>query len=218
MTRIAIQWPLILLGVAALASGCEQTSSEAVTTEMHEDFDHDHEHVHGAGQDHEHEHADGHEGRHSHPHSHSHRHGEPLHGGRIVSIGHTHHQDGEAHYHAEVMPVTDGTITFHILTESVDGASRDFPVEATEVTAYVNASKGESTQPVRALETTFAAVGAPGSAEFRSAVPEQFAQIARLSIVVPKIVLGGERFSFSFTASRAVSSQDSESAGQETAE
>ena len=49
---------------------------------------------------------------HGHGHSHSHRHGKPLHGGRIVSIGHTHHKNGATHFHAEVMPLT-GDIRFH---------------------------------------------------------------------------------------------------------
>ena len=161
------QWFVTLLGIALVASGCEQPDAAPVTTDMHEDFIHDHEHVHGQGHDHEHEHSGGHAGRHSHPHEHSHRHGEPLHGGRIVSIGHTHHRDGETHYHAEVMPLTGGVISFYILTESTEGETQEFPIDAQEITGYIAEQAGDSNQAAHGQEVKFTVDAAIDSAEFR---------------------------------------------------
>ena len=128
-------------------AGCTEPQSDsepAVTTEMHEDFDHHHPHQHGTHHDHEHEHGDGFEGTHSHDHSHGHRHGSPLHGGRVVSIGHSHHKDGETHFHAEVMPVADDLISFHILTEDESGESVDAQVDAKEITGLISVKGDES--------------------------------------------------------------------------
>lgn len=183
-----------------LAVGCEESGTTAVTTDMHEDFDHSHKHTHGEGSEHEHEHPDGFEGSHSHSHSHSHRHGEPLFGGRITSIGHSHHKGGETHYHAEVMPVVDGTITFHLLTESSDGKSESYPIKEKKLVSIINEQNGEA---ILASELIFASKDDKSpSSTFVAAVPDKFSDDQKLLIVIPKITLGGERLSFSFTVNQ----------------
>ena len=181
-----------------VSSGCS-SDSDAITTDMHEDFDHDHKHQHTGDDDHEHEHKDGFRGAHSHDHSHGHRHGDPLHGGRVVSVGHTHHKDEVAHFHAEVMPVTDNTICFHILTETEDGVSSDHAIDVMEIPAIISVKNQES----NSAECVFKGVGAGKAAsEFKLQIPERLAEGDSFSVVVPKVKLGGIRQNFSFTVSR----------------
>ena len=203
-------WQVIVQGLAPLmffsliCSGCSKPDA-ALTTDMHEDFDHTHKHQHTGNDDHEHEHGDGFKGSHSHGHSHSHRHGEPLHGGRIVSIGHTHHKDGATHFHAEVMPLTDSTIRIHLLTESDKGESLDYPIEAAEIPAMISVKGRES----GALECSFTRVGEGDSAsEFGLTIPQGIADGEAFSVVIPKVELGGQRQNFSFTVSPQKSKQD----------
>ena len=208
MRRLLDAIIVIPLGITLILVGCEQSTSEPVTTDMHEDFDHDHDHQHGAGHDHEHEHDDF-EGSHSHPHTHGHRHGEPLHGGEIVSIGHSHHKDGATHYHAEVMPVIGDQIVFYVLTESEAGESKEHPVGTKEIVAYLNE---EGADPAQATEVSFHGEGDADSARFQAEIPDGFADTRRFSIVIPKITLGGERLNFSFTAARSESTEKSDDA------
>lgn len=183
-------------------AGCTESQSNsepAVTTEMHEDFDHHHPHQHGTHHDHEHEHGDGFEGTHSHGHSHGHRHGSPLHGGRTVSIGHSHHKDGETHFHAEVMPVADDLISFHILTEDESGESVDAQVDAKEITGLISVKGDESA----GHEVTFRVTADDGEVSvFTVTLPEELDHGEAYLVVIPKVVLDGQRQNFSFTASR----------------
>lgn len=184
--------------LAALCAGCSDAGS-AVTGDMHEDFNHDHRHQHTDGDDHEHAHKSGFRGAHSHPHTHGHRHGDPLHGGRIVSIGHTHHKAGVNHFHAEVMPLTDNTIRFHLLTETSDGDPRDYPIKDREIVALISVKGQEST----GTEQSCQAVGDSGQAsEFTLAIPEDLTDGNAFSVVIPKVVLDGQRQHFSFTVTR----------------
>ena len=183
-------------------AGCTEPQSDsepAVTTEMHEDFDHHHPHQHGTHHDHEHEHGDGFEGTHSHDHSHGHRHGSPLHGGRVVSIGHSHHKDGETHFHAEVMPVADDLISFHILNEDESGESVDAQVDAKEITGLISVKGDESA----GHEVTFRVTADDGEVSvFTVTLPEELDHGEAYLVVIPKVVLDGQRQNFSFTASR----------------
>ena len=110
-------------------AGCAE-SDRGVTPGMHTNVPHDRKHHH----DGDHDHSDG--GTVPHPHHHSH--GQPLHGGRIVSIGHTHHKDGATHFHAEVMPLVDDVIRFYLLTESDDGESVDYSTQDKEIPALMS--------------------------------------------------------------------------------
>lgn len=183
---------------ALLLAGCSDQDDAAVTTDMHEDFDHDHKHQHSDGDDHEHDHADGFKGTHSHGHSHSHRHGDPIHGGKIVSVGHTHHKGGATHYHAEIMPIEESSIRFFVLTESDDGVSKDYPIEDGEITALISLKGKEAA----ASNVNFLSVSEGKSAEFVLSIPDDMTDGDAYSVVVPKIKLGGQRLNFSFTASR----------------
>ena len=183
----------ILVLTVSLAFGCGQSEEAPVTTDMQEDFDHSHKHTHGQGFDHEHNHDDF-EGSHAHPHSHGHRHGEPLYGGRIVSVGHTHHKQGETHFHTEVMPYKAGAITFHILSESSNGKLEAFGVKDTEIIGYLaNADRpSASTQQLRFVQSKKSA------SEFSANVSNLVEDAQDVSVLIPKIVLGKQRFSFSF--------------------
>ena len=191
-----------------LAVGCEESVTPAVTTDMHEDFDHSHKHTHGEESDHEHEHQDGFKGSHAHNHSHPHRHGEPLFGGQITSIGHSHHKDGETHYHAEVMPISNGFITFHLLTETSDGKLKIYPVPDQEIESFINEFNGE---PIRATELDFVPQNNQSkSSSFTATIPEKFRENQKLLIVIPKITLGGERLNFSFTVNQDKETEESD--------
>ena len=186
-----------------------------ITTEMHEDFDHTHKHQHTGEDEHEHKHDDDFRGSHSHGHSHSHRHGEPLHGGRIVSIGHTHHEKGATHFHAEVMPLTGNTIRFYLLSETDDGKSLDFPIADKELTALVSIKGREASGG----EHAFGAVGEGDStAEFSLVIPEHLLDGDEYAVVIPRITLDGQRQNFSFVVARPGDSDDTSDAAspQET--
>lgn len=209
MNRLSPPFALLFFAFVILATGCEDSGTTAVTTDMHEDFDHSHQHMHGEESEHEHEHQDGFEGSHDHPHSHSHRHGKPLFGGEIGSIGHSHHKGGEKHYHVEVMPVVDGVITFHLLTETSEGESKIHPVEENEIVSMINEFKSE---PVRASELVFVSKDNKSPAStFAASIPEKFSEDQKLLIVIPKITLGGERLNFSFTVDQNKKTQPASS-------
>lgn len=148
-----------------------------------------------AGDAHDH---DGDEHHHDHDHAH-HHHGGP-HEGRLVEIGHTHHEhdDKVTFYFAEVMPIDDGTLTFHLVSEA-EGSGHEmivFPSEEEEITAIIN---GQGDDALSAFEVSLAAIKDKGASGFTAALPEAL-HGKQLTVVVPKIVLGGERMDFSFEA------------------
>lgn len=198
MTNVPIPTPFLLCLMLTF-SGCAD-SDEPITTDMHEDFTHDHQHRHGDNEDHEHEHGNDFEGSHSHGHVHGHRHGKPLHGGRISSIGHTHHKDGATHFHVEIMPLTDNTIRFFLQTENEEGEAIDCAITESEIVALLSVKGQESS----GMEMTFAAVAEGESAEFALELPEDLAEQTAFSVVIPKIKLGGQRQNFSFKIEREV--------------
>lgn len=201
-----------VLGCALAHAGCDSFEAP-LTGDMQADSGHDHRHQHGAGHDHEHEHEDGFSGRHSHSHTHGHRHGKPLYGGRVISIGHSHHRKGETHYHAEVMPVSVGRITFHVLTENNSGESEEFRVEASEIVAYVDRLDKESIGP---REVVFSLPdGESGGSTFVATIPQTLLESRELSVVVPKIVLGGQRQTFSFETQAEDNADSSASAAKQ---
>jgi len=207
---------IVFVVAALMNAGCSEPADSGLVTDMHHDFDHEHKHQHGETQgDHEHEHEGGFQGSHTHEHSHGHRHGEPLFGGKIVSIGHAHHEDGATHFHAEVMPIQEGGICFHVMTDADDGSLEPMPIEATELTALIGVRGKESLS----AECTFTAVGdeRPAS-QFSVVIPESIAEETSYSIVVPKIEVGGHRQNFSFQVQRGVDADKQGSASSETAE
>lgn len=209
----AVALCLALCGLALsglVLSGCSDPS-DPITTDMHEDFTHDHQHQHSAGDDHEHEHDDNFEGSHAHGHAHGHRHGKPLHGGRVVSIGHTHHKDGATHFHAEIMPLTDNTIRFFLQTENKAGEPIDCAVALADVEALVSVQGGEAA----ARDAKFVAVGEGRTAEFALTLSADLAEGDAFSVIVPSLELGGQRQNFSFKIARETNDavSDAETAG-----
>ncbi len=197
--RTARDWmPSALLMAALSCLGC--TDQEAgIVTDMHHESGHDHEHQHSG---HEQSHDGGSHGSHSHQHPHGHDHAKPLYGGSIISIGHTHHEGGITQFHAEIMPLTDGIIRFHILTDSADGGLQTCPVEVKEITALVSITGQELT----ASEQTFSAGGdgeATSESEFHLEIPAAIADADEYSIVIPALKTGGHRQNFSFNVKRS---------------
>ncbi len=195
MKSIDVGLAVFLLATGLSLVGCEQSASTVDTA----DSENGQRHQHGSG----HAHAD--------PHNHGHQHGDPIHGGRIVAIGHTHHGSKETHYHAEIMPVVSGQITFHVLTDDAKGKSQTVPVAATKIVAYVDPLDRET---VQAYEVVFSSKDNGGGSTFVATIPESLQDCKRLSVVVPKIELGGERLNFSFTTSL----KDAPAQSQETTE
>ncbi len=132
-------------------------------------------------------------------HDHSHHQGKPLHGGRIVSIGHTHGGDDVTQFHAEIMPVTDKTIRIYLLAESDAGETKDISIDSKEIPALISIKGRDSI----AIEAPFQAVveGDAGSA-FSMTLPDPLVDGEAFLVVVPKIMLGGLPQNFSFSATR----------------
>ena len=161
------------------------------------DVSHVHRHVHSDDVAHDHGHADF-EGAHSHPHDHQHRHPDAPHGGRIVAIGHTAHQnDGEPLYHAEIMPIQSGTITLHLLTES-NGSWNEFPIDARQIGGVVAASD-EPDAPTYPL--TFESID-DNPSEFTASVPKNLVDAKKLRVAVADLTLGTEVHQLEFDTSR----------------
>ena len=191
-------WVLACVLRVLFCGGCADEEA-GITTDMHEDFVHDHKHQHTSDDDHEHDHEDGFKGAHAHDHSHGHRHGEPLHGGRIVSIGHTHHKEGITHFHAEVIPLTDHSIRFHLLTESASGESQDFPIKATEIPGLISIKGSEA----GSTDCTFTSTGTADTAsEFALEIPESLREGDAFTVLIPKVTLNGNRQNISFSITR----------------
>lgn len=189
--------------------GCNQqpdTTSEPITSNLDHNHDHDHKHVHGPGADHEHEHEDGHQGAHSHLHTHGHRHGKPIHGGKIVSLGHTHHEKGSTNYHAEILPANEDQISFHVLVEDEEGKLKDFSADDEKVAGFVNVKKGNS---LGAVEIEFER-DKEDQSKFASAIPERFIKAEDLTVVIPKIQIGSQKLDFSFKVAREIAEEKKE--------
>lgn len=172
MNVAQLQFALVI-GVALLTSGCQESRK------ANRDTDNDGEHRHksrGA-------------------HSHGHQPGKAPHGGRLVSIGHRHHEKGETYYYAEVMPVAEGRISFHLLVAAPGGKLTNDSYDGS-IEAIINRPGGGSTgaQSVRFDATKTV----DGDSSFSANIPERFTDARKLLVVVPKIRLGGERFTFSF--------------------
>lgn len=170
----------------------ETRLNQSINTQ--EDVEHQHRHVHADGVAHDHEHDDF-EGAHSHPHDHGHRHADAPHGGQIVAIGHTTHQKGEQLFHAEVMPISDGTITFHLLTETSEGAWTEFPIPTAEIDGLISRTENEEDQPVA---VTFVAQHENNSATFKASIPDSLSAAGGFRVAVSKVALGEGTHNFEF--------------------
>ncbi len=186
-----------------------------VVSDTQRDIGHEHQHIHGSGQVHEHDHPDGFEGAHSHEHEHGHRHGEPLHGGRIVEIKTVDERNLGTHFHAEVLPMLNGRLSFHLLTETSDGGFEDFPIEAQVIPAMAspvpgtqvgsNESARDDSHDTRdnlrpSLEFLPQNEAGPSS-EFTCSLPTELMSQPSIMIRIPELLVGGEGYTLLFQVS-----------------
>ena len=88
---------VLLIGVALLFVGCTRWEAPVGNDERVESDSDGHSHA-------------------SDHHHHSKQSPDPLYGGQVVAIGHTHRGSDHTHYYVEVMPVVDDRLTFHVLS------------------------------------------------------------------------------------------------------
>ena len=105
------------------------------------------------------------------------------------------------------MPLADGKITFHVLTENGHGETQPAGVATEKIRAYVDPLDRDS---VQAVEVVFSATKNSDGSTFTATIPEVLQDSKRLSVIVPKIELGGERLNFSFKASTTATPAQSE--------
>jgi hypothetical protein len=153
---------------------------------------------------------------HSHNHNHEHHHGEPQFGGRIVEIGHTHNPDGLTFYLAEILPEKNKTIRLHVSAENENSDSTAVAMEASPIAAYVTDPEGDSIFSKEIIFATSKGNSDVPATLWSADIPDDLLDRKQLSLVIPKVVLGGERLSFSFTIKRdpTLSAPEAE-AGQE---
>ena len=134
---------------------------------------------------------------HEHAHDHGHQHGEPILGGQMVEVGHTHNPDGLLFYFAEILPSQNDSIRFHLSVEDEAGTSKPAVSKEPDIMAYVTDEEhqGEAAKEVyfKYLEES-EEVSVPIFSA--SHLPTEFEVGASFSVVIPKMTLGGERMSF----------------------
>ena len=150
--------------------------------------------THQHGEDHRH-HDD-----HDHPHDHDHGHAavKPTHGGRMIPIGHSHHSNGATHYYAEVISTEQSELTLYLTTTDEHGMSHPVQVEAEAIAAYaapLDRKAGVAT------ELIFLPPENGDRSVWSTKIPESLNNDSGLSIVLPRVTLGGEWQNFSFQTS-----------------
>jgi len=144
-----------------------------------------------------------HETGHSHENEngHDHHHSGARFGGQMVEVGHTHNPEGLLFYFAEILPVTENTISLHMSVEDEIGNSNSVTITETEVMAFVSDAESETTVS-REMTFELQENNSDNPATLLSAtIPMSLVNSPRLSIVIPKLTLGGERLNFSFEVS-----------------
>ena len=146
-------------------------------------------------------HETGHSHENEHGHGHDHHHSGARFGGQMVEVGHTHNPEGLLFYFAEILPVTENTISLYVTVEDEAGNSNSVTITETEVMAFVSDAELETTV---SREMTFELhennTGSPATI-LSATIPTSLVNSPRLSIVIPKLTLGGERLNFSFEVS-----------------
>ncbi len=137
---------------------------------------------------------------HNHDHEHEHFHAKALYGGHVVAIGHTHGKDA-TDYHAEIMPIRDAQITFHVLGSNARHASQPLHVKAETILAY---AAGANQKTGQASKIIFSPTTNSGGSTWSAAIPASLKRESQLAVVIPKITLAGKRLNFSFKTSEAV--------------
>ncbi|MEC7501735.1 MAG: hypothetical protein VX970_08405 [Planctomycetota bacterium] len=190
--------PMSLMMAGLLLNGCKPPSSiqepgQATAAAGHQ---HDGDGVDGSDQQHHHDHD------HDHPHDHHHSHAavKSSHGGRMIPIGHTHHANGATHYYAEIMPTEKNKLSFYLTHTDEHGVSQPVQVDGEEVVGY---AAPLDQQAGLATELVFLATENDDQSAWSATIPASLKTEGPLSVVVPKIILGGEWINFSFKTSNA---------------
>ena len=152
-------------------------------------------------------HETSHSHEHDHDHDHDHQHSEPRFGGQMVEVGHTHNPDGLRFYFAEVLPVKDNRISFYLSVEDEAGNSSSPTIASTEFMAYVSDDESETTVSREIIFQLREDNGDSPMPLFETQIPTNFVNSRLLSVVVPKLTLGGERLNFTFEVSNKESLQ-----------
>lgn len=182
----------LLAGVILAAAGCGTQAASG--TAQHDGHGHTHAHGEGGG----HSHSSG------HAHGDGHSHSESLYGGQLVEIGHSHHGEAVESFQAEIVPIRDGQIVLHFLSEDAHGHLQPLELEVAELPGYVNKTAETA---MRAREVIFRPRSEEAAASaFVADLPESLSDSSEFTVVIPKVVIGRERFSFSFEAARSESS------------
>jgi|GEM_PF-1047275 len=145
---------------------------------------------------------------HSHDHNHGHHHSEPLFGGQLVEIGHTHKRDGIAFYFAEILPEQNNTIRLYISVERKNEKPKPAAIEASTVAAYAADAANASMFSKEVVLTRDAEMADIPAVLLSGPIPADLLHKDQISLVVPKIILGGERLSFSLSISRTPTRND----------
>ena len=179
-----------------LLNGCEPPSSIQKPEQASAAAGHQHDSDGVDGSDHQHHHDHDHD----HPHDHHQGHAavKPSHGGRIIPIGHSHHSNEATHYYAEVISPEQSELTLYLITTDEHGMSHPVQVEAEAIAAYaapLDRKAGVAT------ELNFLPSENGDHSVWSTKIPESLNNGSGLSIVIPKVTLGGEWQNFSFQTS-----------------
>ena len=101
-----------------------------------------------------------------------------------------------------ILPEKDSTIRIHISAETENGETKVATIENATVEAYVTDPEEESMFSEEIVFTLRKEDGDIAETLLCADIPADLLKKNRLALVVPKIVLGGERLSFSLTVER----------------
>ena len=116
-----------------------------------------------------------------------------------MSIGHTHHKDEVADFHAEVMPIEGDRVSFYLLKETGEGKPEDHAIANREIGALISVKEEESNR----VNCAFTGVGNGQEASaFSMEIPDAVAAGQTFTVMIPEVEFEGIRQSFTFTVSR----------------
>ena len=122
----------------------------------------------------------------------------------MIPIGHTHHADGATHYYAEIMPAEKDKLTLYLTHTDEQGVSLPVQVDGEKVVGYAAPLDQKAGL---ATELVFLAAESDDQSAWSARIPTSLNNAGPLSIVVPKIILGGEWINFSFRTSNVPQQQ-----------
>ena len=186
---------LCIAVLAVVAAGCDRPAvgpEETPAVVQDADHEHGHQHTHRENVAHDHDHG-GFDGSHSHDHAHPHRHDGD--GERLVSIGHTHHDAGVSDFHARPDEWDGESLTLTLLVDRDGGPLQPVADGPEEFEAIIGSDRNAG---LTSRKVTFRPIGGqPG--RYAASLADVNTEGANLVLVlVPSIMLDGERLDFSF--------------------